>query len=67
VTAPRSGRGQRPAGAAPAPDLYTMVVGGMVACVRCAALLLDTRPARSQHDKFHAALKQLWEQTGGRS
>ena len=46
---------------------YTLIVGGMVACRRCAALLLDTRPARDQHDSFHAALRRLWDQVEARS
>jgi hypothetical protein len=48
------------------PDDYSMVVGGLVQCRRCAALLLDTRPARDLHDSFHAALRKLWDQAGGR-
>jgi hypothetical protein len=45
---------------------YSMVVGGMVSCRRCAALLQDTRPARDQHDQFHAALRRLWDAMGAR-
>jgi hypothetical protein len=71
VTA-RNGRAQQSAGQRqPAPaaaaDDYTLIVGGMVACRKCAALLLDTKPSRDQHNGFHAALRRLWEQTGGRS
>jgi hypothetical protein len=46
---------------------YTMIVGGLVACRRCACLLQDTRPARDQHDSFHAALREMYERIGGRS
>jgi hypothetical protein len=69
VTTARNG--QRPAsqGRRPVPGAsadYSMAVGGMVSCRRCAALLLDTRPARDQHDAFHAALRQLWDAVGAR-
>lgn len=39
---------------------YTPLVGGLVACSRCAALVLDTAPARSLHGQFHDALRLLW-------
>jgi hypothetical protein len=44
-----------------------MIVGGLVACRRCACLLQDTRPARDQHDSFHGALREMYERIGGRS
>jgi hypothetical protein len=46
---------------------YVMVVGGLVKCRRCAALLQDTRPDREQHDSFHAALRRLWDLVESRS
>jgi len=46
---------------------YTMIVGGLVSCRRCACLLQDTRPARDQHDQFHAALRRLWDAVEARS
>jgi len=46
---------------------YTMIVGGLVSCRRCACLLQDTRPARDQHDSFHAALRRLWDAVEARS
>jgi hypothetical protein len=71
----RNGRGQRsttqrqpnqPAAPASTPDPYTLIVGGLVSCRRCAALLPDTRPARDQHDQFHQALRALYERLGAR-
>ena len=76
VTAARNGRGQtrRPSPqqrqqqpATPPADNYALIVGGMISCRRRAALLLDTRPAREQHDNFHRALRALYERLGGRS
>jgi hypothetical protein len=46
---------------------YTAIVGGMVQCRRCACLVLDTQPARNQHDQHHAALRRLWDALGARS
>jgi hypothetical protein len=74
VTAARNGRGQtrrpspqRQQATPPPADNYALIVGGMISCRRCAALLLDTRPAREQHDQFHTALRCLWDATGARS
>ncbi len=47
--------------------LVTTLVGGVAMCARCACLIPDTTPAREQHDGFHAALRALWDQVGGRS
>lgn len=52
--------------APPTSSDYSPVMGGLVSCRRCAALLLDVQPARDQHDGFHAALRRLWDQAGGR-
>jgi hypothetical protein len=74
VTYTRSGRGQRPTGqrqqarpATPPAAEFTLLVGGLVQCAKCAALIPDTRPAREQHSSFHAALRRLWDQQAGRS
>jgi hypothetical protein len=56
----------RPATPPPA-DNYTLLVGGLVSCRRCATLLPDTRPAREQHDSFHQSLRKMWDALGGRS
>ncbi len=71
MTVARNGRARptsqrQPAPAAPADD-YAPIVGGMVACRKCAALLLDTRPARDQHTAFHQSLRKMWDALGGRS
>jgi hypothetical protein len=71
VTA-RNGRAEQPAsqGRRQVPGAsadYTMIVGGMVACRRCACLLQDTRPAREQHDGFHQSLRKMWDALGGRA
>lgn len=58
----RAQRGEAPPSAPPADD-YALIVGGMVSCRKCAALLLDTRSAREQHSTFHTALRRLWDQT----
>jgi len=66
VTTTQNGRSQRrqvPGASAN----YTMIVGGMVACQRCACLLQDTKPARDQHDNHHAALRAMYERIGGRT
>ena len=39
---------------------YAPVLPGLVACSRCAALVLDTDAARSAHGRFHDGLRQLW-------
>jgi hypothetical protein len=68
MPSPRNGRPQdrrrapQSAPAAPPADDYALIVGGMVSCRKCAALLLDTRPAREQHSTFHTALRRLWDQ-----
>jgi hypothetical protein len=60
VTA-RNGRRQgRPEVPGASPN-HTLMVGGMVQCRRCACLLPDTKPARDQHDNYHAALRRLWD------
>jgi len=70
----RNGRGQarrpspqRQQAPPPPADNYSLIVGGMISCRRCAALLLDTRPAREQHDGFHQSLRKMWDALGGRS
>lgn len=40
---------------------YVPVMAGLTACARCAALLLDTDPARHAHTRFHDGLRRLWE------
>ncbi len=41
---------------------YTPVIGGLVSCDRCGALLLDKEAERDQHDRFHDGLRKLWRQ-----
>ncbi len=71
MTAPRTGRGQRPTGntrpAAATPDLYTLLVGGLAQCTKCACLVPDTKPARETHSNHHTALRALWQGKGGTS
>ncbi len=74
MTEDRNGRGRSSAQRQPAPpatpppaDNYSLIVGGMVSCRRCAALLQDTRPAREQHDGFHQSLRKMWDALGARS
>lgn len=74
MSATRNGRPQRSTSqrkpAAPATALaddYALIVGGLVACRKCAALLLDTRPARDQHATFHQSLRKMWDALGSRS
>jgi hypothetical protein len=45
---------------------YVLALPGMLACGRCAALLLDHPHARDVHDGHHAALKELWRRANGR-
>jgi hypothetical protein len=45
---------------------YTLMVGGLVQCRRCACLVLDTKPSRDQHDNHHAALRTMYERIGAR-
>jgi len=65
VTTAQAGQGRRQVPGASAN--YTLLVGGVAMCARCACLIPDTTPAREQHDGFHAALRALWDQVGGRS
>jgi hypothetical protein len=58
----REGRRQVPGAAVN----YVQALGGIVSCRRCSALLLDTQPARNQHDQFHAALRTMYERIGAR-
>jgi hypothetical protein len=46
-------------------ESYT-VIGGLVSCSRCGAVLLDKRVERDLHDAFHRGLRRLWEATSGR-
>jgi hypothetical protein len=41
---------------------YTPVMGGLVSCGRCGAVLLDKPAERDLHDAHHRALRQLWQQ-----
>lgn len=66
MTAAQNGRAQRRPEIPGASANYTMVVGGMISCRRCACLLLDTRPSRDQHDNHHAALRAMYERIGSR-
>jgi hypothetical protein len=45
------------------PGAYTLIVPGVVACVRCAALILHVEQAQVVHDGHHAALRELWDRT----
>jgi hypothetical protein len=39
---------------------YGPVLAGVVACSRCAALVLDTPTAQGSHGAFHDGLRELW-------
>jgi hypothetical protein len=45
---------------------YAPVIGGLVSCGRCGAVLLDKRVERDLHDAFHRGLRRMWEATSGR-
>jgi hypothetical protein len=45
-------------------DGYT-VIGGLLSCGRCGALLLDKPAERDLHDAHHRALRALWGQQAG--
>jgi hypothetical protein len=61
-----NGRARRQVpGAQPTPNgqgslEYAPVLAGLVACQRCAAVVLDTDPARATHGRFHDGLRELW-------
>jgi hypothetical protein len=40
---------------------FNPALPGLTTCSRCAALLLDTDPARDQHAAFHGYLRQMWD------
>jgi hypothetical protein len=42
---------------------YRPVLPGLVACSRCAALVLDSHQARSTHGRFHEGLRELWQRS----
>lgn len=45
------------------PNGYTPpVIGALVSCDRCGALLLDKEAERDQHDRFHDGLRKRWRQ-----
>jgi hypothetical protein len=44
---------------------YPPVTLGLVACARCAAVLVNAAEPRRAHDRFHDGLRLLWERTGG--
>jgi hypothetical protein len=45
---------------------FAPVLPGLVACARCAAVLVDSEAAKATHGRFHEGLRQLW-QNGGRT
>jgi len=49
----------------PDPSESYTVVGGLLSCGRCGALLLDKPAERDLHDTHHHALRRLWEQQTG--
>jgi hypothetical protein len=66
MAATRNGRAQQRPDQPPVTE-YTLLVGGLVSCRRCACLLPDTRPAREQHTAHHASLRKMWDALGGQS
>jgi hypothetical protein len=68
VTVPRTPRARRsstparqPANGQPPRVEYPPVLPGLVACSRCAALLVDAEAPKATHARFHDGLRQLWE------
>jgi hypothetical protein len=40
---------------------FAPVLTGLVACAKCAAVILDTDAAKTAHSRFHDGLRALWE------
>jgi hypothetical protein len=48
----------------PAQASYAPVLAGLVACAKCAALLVDADAPKAAHARFHEGLRQLWNGRG---